>query len=192
MKRDSATRAPLKRIWCLFRLPGRHTGLPLQWCAEFPEHVGANPRVRPNIYKRIAAVAVCFALFVPVFLFGQGEMMEGIVMPLQRYPDGKVKTLLTADRARMQAGGRIAIEGNLRVTLMSETGTTNGVAKAEKGYYSPREEKAECFGPVYLEKDGVSITGTNMVWISRLNMVRIETNAVLTLHRKGESIVGDI
>ncbi len=80
-------------------------------------------------------------------------------------------------------------EGNIRVYMMSEDGTTNGVAGAERGDFNQKDMTADCYGKVYLEKNGIKLSGTNLHWVAKLNIVRIETNAVLVLDRGGKSAV---
>ncbi len=116
------------------------------------------------------------------------QKIEGLRLPLQRHENGRVQSMLLADRAWMTDVG-VSGEGNIRVFMMSEDGTTNGVAGAERGDFNQKEMTANCYGRVYLEKDGVKLSGTNLYWVAKLNIVRIETNAVLVLDRGGKSAV---
>ena len=116
------------------------------------------------------------------------QIIEGLKLPLQRHENGRVQSMLLADRAWMTDTG-VSGEGNIRVFMMSEDGTTNGDAGAERGDFNQKDMTARCYGRVYLEKNGVKLTGTNLYWVAKMNTVRIETNAVLILNRGGKSAV---
>lgn len=116
------------------------------------------------------------------------QTIEGLRLPLQRHENGRVQSMLLADRAWMTDEG-VSGEGNIRVYMMSEDGTTNGVAGAERGDFNQKDMTADCYGRVYLEKNGVKLSGTNLHWVAKMNIVRIETNAVLVLDRGGKSAV---
>lgn len=119
------------------------------------------------------------------------QKIEGLRLPLQRHENGRVQSMLLADRAWMTDNG-VSGEGNIRVYMMSEDGTTNGVAGAERGDFNQKDMTAQCYGRVYLEKGGVKLSGTNLYWAAEFNIVRIETNAVLVLDRGGKSAVEGI
>ncbi len=119
------------------------------------------------------------------------QTIEGLRLPLQRHENGRVQSMLLADRAWMTDVG-VSGEGNIRVYLMSEDGTTNGVAGAERGDFNQKDMTADCYGRVYLEKGGVKLSGTNLYWDAKSTVVRIETNAVLVLDRGGKSAVEGI
>ena len=119
------------------------------------------------------------------------QTIEGLRLPLQRHENGRVQSMLVADRAWMTDNG-VSGEGNIRVFMMSEDGTTNGVAGAERGDFNQKDMTAQCYGRVYLEKGGVKLSGTNLYWAAEFNIVRIETNAVLVLDRGGKSAVEGI
>ena len=65
------------------------------------------------------------------------QTIEGLRLPLQRHENGRVQSMLVADRAWMTDNG-VSGEGNIRVFMMSEDGTTNGVAGAERAILTRR------------------------------------------------------
>ena len=99
------------------------------------------------------------------------------------------KELLTADQARVDDEGVVHVAGAIRLLAFDENGNTNSVAAGRDGFFDPRENYAECHGPVAFIRPGIVLTGTNLVWNSKINILRIETNAVLRIQRRGRSTV---
>ena len=91
----------------------------------------------------------------------------------------------------MTPEGRFLVDRGIVLLLLDENGATNGVGTGVRGFYDRGSNYAECIGPVSLElyTKGVRLEGTNMVWNSEETLLRIPTNAVLTLHRNGKSAV---
>lgn len=119
-----------------------------------------------------------------------GQRMGGVRLPLKRYPaNGRIKELLTADDATVDDAGLVHVAGVIRLVQFDENGATNFVAAGRNGFFDPRRNYAECHGPVAFVKPGVVLTGTNLTWNSKINTLRIETNAVLRIERGGRSAV---
>ena len=119
-----------------------------------------------------------------------GQVMDGIRLTLKRHPNnGRVKELLTADQARVDDEGVVHVAGAIRLLAFDENGNTNSVAAGRDGFFDPRVNYAECHGPVAFIRPGIVLTGTNLVWNSKINILRIETNAVLRIQRRGRSTV---
>ena len=119
------------------------------------------------------------------------QRVSNLRLPLQRHPNGRVKELFLAKEAEMTPDGRFAVDGGLLLLLLDENGATNGIGRGVRGFYDRGSNYAECIGPVSLElrAKGVLLEGTNMVWNSEETLLRIPTNAVLTLSRGGRSAV---
>jgi hypothetical protein len=116
------------------------------------------------------------------------QVIEGLKLPLKRHANGKVQAFLTASRAWMTAGG-ITAEGDLKVYLFAEDGSTNGVARAVKGVFDNKSSTLFCPGTVIMEKESVRIAGENLLWESDKNRATIQTNAVLVIDRGGKSLI---
>lgn len=116
------------------------------------------------------------------------ESVKGLRLPLQRHPNGRVESLLVAEEAWMTEEG-VAAKGGIQLFLMSPEGQTNGIARAVEGTFNPKAKRARCTGPVFLEKEGVTLSGTNMLWDSSVQEITIESNPVLTFTRSGRSAV---
>jgi len=139
---------------------------------------------------------VGWVVFVFVFLAtavgysSTTQTIEGIRLPLQRHSNGRAQVLLTAARARI-TGEAGEVEGGIRLFMLTETGETNGVVRADRGIFDMSEgaRTADCVGLVFLEMDGIRLSGTNLHWSADTTIIRIETNAVLELDRDGKSMV---
>jgi hypothetical protein len=149
--------------------------------------------------RRRAALRAAFALallaggaLAQFDVAGTGDQrVSNLRLPLQRHPNGRVKELFLAKEAEMTPDGRFVVDGGLLLLLLDENGATNGVGRGVRGFYDRGSNYAECIGPVSLElrAKGVLLEGTNMVWNSAETLLRIPTNAVLTLSRGGRSAV---
>ena len=119
-----------------------------------------------------------------------GQSMAGVRLTLKRHPaNGRVKELLVADRATVDDEGIVRVDGRIRLLEFDENGATNSVAAGRDGFFDPARNYAECHGPVAFIKPGIVLTGTNLTWNSAINVLRIETNAVLRIDRGGRSAV---
>lgn len=113
------------------------------------------------------------------------ESVRGLRVPLQRHENGRVGAMLTAQEARMIEGG-ISGHGGIEVLLLRDDGITNGIARAREGIFLQNEKRAKCKGAVYLEKEGVTLVGTNMLWDAAAQEITVEQQPVLTLQRDAE------
>lgn len=118
------------------------------------------------------------------------QTIEGIRLPLQRHENGRTQVLLTAGRAKI-SGEAGEVEGGIRLFILTETGETNGIARAERGVFDMQDgvRTADCLGPVSFNVDGIRLSGTNLHLSVDTTTVRIETNAVFELDRGGKSMV---
>ena len=149
--------------------------------------------------RRRAALRAAFALallaggaLAQFDIAGTGDQrVSSLRLPLQRHPNGRVKELFLAREAEMRPDGRFEASGGILFLLLDENGATNGIGRGVRGFYDRGSNYAECIGPVSLElrTKGVLLEGTNMVWNSAETLLRIPTNAVLTLSRGGRSAV---
>ena len=119
-----------------------------------------------------------------------GQTVTGLRLPLKRHAtSGRVKELVAAGRARVDEDGIVRVDGGIRLVEFNEDGTTNSLASGECGFFDPKRNYAECHGPVAFRRPGIDLEGTNLVWNSSINIVSIETNAVLRIRRGGRSVV---
>ncbi len=152
----------------------------------------------PATMLRTALTALAFGALAPVLpaappatpLAFEGQVITNIRLPIQRHENGRVKELFRADQASVGKDGTYHAAGNVRVIAYDENGEQEGEARADRAAYNPEKNTAVCEGPVFfsLDKKGVTLSGTNLTWMSELFLVRIETNAVLRLHRTGSTV----
>lgn len=120
-----------------------------------------------------------------------GQSGTNVRFPLQRHPNGRVKELFLAESATITTGGLFRVDGELTVLLLDEEGATNGIARARDAVYDRDRNIARSEGPVHLAlvAKGITLGGTNLVWNGEgtNTVVSIERDAVLTLHRGGET-----
>jgi hypothetical protein len=154
--------------------------------------------VRPAPFRAVRRAALALAVLLAGGALAQFDVagtgdqrVSNLRLPLQRHPNGRVKELFLAKEAEMKPDGRFEASGGILLLLLDENGATNGVARGVRGFYDRGSNYAECIGPVSLElyTKGVRLEGTNMVWDSSETILRIQTNAVLTLSRGGKSAV---
>lgn len=119
-----------------------------------------------------------------------GQTVSGLRLTLKRHPsNGRVKELLTVDRAEIDERGTILASGRIQLIDFSEDGKTNGFAVGLSGFFDPVRNYAECHGPVAFVRPGLLLAGTNLTWNSKTSVLRIETNALLRIDRQGRSAV---
>jgi hypothetical protein len=154
--------------------------------------------VRPAPFRAVRRAAFALAVLLAGGALAQFDVaatgdqrVSNLRLPLQRHPNGRVKELFLAKEAEMTPEGRFVVDGGIQLLLLDENGATNGVGTGVRGFYDRGSNYAECIGPVSLElyTKGVRLEGTNMVWDSSETILRIQTNAVLTLRRGGKSAV---
>ena len=154
--------------------------------------------VRPAPFRAVRRAALALAVLLAGGAIAQFDVsatgdqrVSNLRLPLQRHPNGRVKELFKAKEAEMTPDGRFVVDGGIELILLDENGATNGVGRGVRGFYDRGSNYAECIGPVSLElyTKGVRLEGTNMVWDSAETLLRIPTNAVLTLSRGGRSAV---
>lgn len=115
------------------------------------------------------------------------DVVENFRLPLEKHPDGRVKTLLNAKRAGMKPDGTVAAE-QIRIEMYAATGALAGVLRAEDADIDQVNGRGSGKGDVLLERQGVKISGTGLTWIGRDSIVRIESNAVVELDRSGKTL----
>ena len=113
--------------------------------------------------------------------FADGEsVVVNFRIPLEKYPNGKVKVLLVAKRAYIPAGGAVRATG-VTVELYGEDGAFEGLLKAEGLTVNSETREAHDARPVSLEYRGVAISGDGYTWDNEKQTIRIESNVVMRI-----------
>ncbi len=158
----------------------------------------SSPPRRPGwIAAALAAVVLAIApLLAPAQV---ANIIENFKATLQRHPNGRVKTMLTAAHAELPPDGTIHgtdvhvivcdEDGNLTAELKSDTVVVDQAAKTG---HCPNEASFERHAPRRRDdsvaENGVSIAGYNVFWSGNDNQIVINSNAVVTIFREGKTI----
>lgn len=101
--------------------------------------------------------------------------IQEIRLTLDRYPDGKPKTLLTARAAQVPMTGQegdIVAEGVV-VFMYDEQGGEEGRLEMADCRYNREKGTASTASPVRVRSRGMTLTGTGMEWCAADEQVRI-------------------
>lgn len=136
----------------------------------------------------MALVACCAGVIVAQSPTALVDAIDNVRVPLQKHANGRVKALLRARKANLPPSGVVQAEG-VRVELFDELGVLNGIMTAENATVDQRRGRGRGTGAVRFEHRGVSIEGIGLTWESNESLVRIESNAVVTLERGGDTVL---
>lgn len=148
-----------------------------------------------------AALAV-FLLLPATLTLAQrvGDSLQNFKATLQRHPNGRVKTQLTAETATVPSEGTIHAsgvclfmltpDGDIECTLESDE--VEIVQETQYGH-CPRHAAFERHTPHDREitdyrEDGVFIEGDDVEWFGDRGKLVINTNAVIKIFRDGKSV----
>jgi len=134
------------------------------------------------------------ALFLPVLfasaVAGQTNEpneklpMVDVVMPLEVYEDGTVKTRVLAGRARIPAAGDI-VAVDAKIEFYAPDGTLESRVVSERFRYDRQKGVATSDGRVRYERKGATISGEGFEWHAGEQYVKILNNAkVVFYHRE--------
>ena len=167
--------------------------------ALIPRIIAPRKRAGGKVSVPLALLA---ALAIAPFLArAQIEnVIDNFRATLQRHPNGRVKTMLTADRAVLPPDGTIHgtnvrliscdDEGNLTAELQTGSIVVNQQAKTG---HCPYEATFERHAPRRrgdaVVENGVGISGYDVVWRGEENILVINSNAVVTIYREGKTLV---
>lgn len=135
-----------------------------------------------TIRRRAAWVGVMLA-GVALAAHAADLPVENLRLPLEYYPDGRIKTQITAGEARM-SGSDGPIEAKNVVVEMYET---NGIVQGRMTSAACRIDRAAGVGTsdadVKLEANGATITGTGFEWNAATRTVMILSNVKVVLQK---------
>jgi lipopolysaccharide export system protein LptC len=131
-----------------------------------------------TLYRSLLALLMCC-----VFAGAQDLEVEDLRVPLEHWPDGKVKTEVTAERANVGDTGTLVASG-LKVEFRNEDGSVHTVLKSKVCVFDRVNKRADSDEDVELIKDGIKITGTGFAWTSDDERIKIKNNVEVTLEKK--------
>ncbi|MBN1556531.1 MAG: hypothetical protein JW951_00125 [Lentisphaerae bacterium] len=108
--------------------------------------------------------------------------IEQLQLPVEFYPDGALKSRITAAFARVPDEGDI--DGtDVRFELYAQTGATNLVVEAENCRFDRERGVATSAARVWLEKPDVAISGTGFEWNISNEVVRLLGDVKVIMQR---------
>ena len=116
-------------------------------------------------------------------LFGQGfGEVEGLRVPLEVWPDGTVKTEVTARKARVGDSGALIASG-LKVEFRKEDGTVETRLEADACEFDRAKKTAKSDSAVVVTRRGLKISGTGFEWVSADQKIVIKNNVEVTFEK---------
>jgi hypothetical protein len=140
--------------------------------------------------SRVVAVAALTAVFMAgVVVSGQdvAPIMKGVRAPLDFHPDGKPKTVLYADLARVPPEGEVLAEG-VRVEFLDADGRVEATVRTECAAFSRDSKRVASDSRVSVEKGGVLVTGKGWEWSAEKRVVKVHKEVRVVI--RGETGAG--
>jgi hypothetical protein len=109
--------------------------------------------------------------------------MENVRVPLEHWPDGKIKTQIVAAEARMPEEGGDLQASRIRIETYFEDGRPENLVMAQDCRLGKDRQSAKSEGSVHMERDGVLITGKGFVWNGEEQSIRILRDVRVVLQR---------
>lgn len=88
--------------------------------------------------------------------------VEKLILPLEYWPSGSIKARLFAERAQILDLGSFVFAEGVRVELLAEDGTSDGLLNASDCVFDRKAKKGFCKGEVSVIKGGDRIKGRGM------------------------------
>jgi hypothetical protein len=108
--------------------------------------------------------------------------VEQLVLPLDAYPNGRIKARLRAEKAQMLLEDMIFAEG-VTVELFSEEGRADGKLTAEGCLFDRKNKNGYCEGLVGVEKDGDRLKGKGMYFSFEAQFIKIMADCEIRTQR---------
>ena len=164
---------------------------------DLPSPAPASPRRLGFVAAALAIAAAALPLFAPAQV---ANIIDNFKATLQRHPNGRVKTMLTAAHAELPPDG--TIHGtDVRVVVCDEEGNLTAELSSSAVIINQEEQTGHCPNEASFERhaprrrgdatveNGVSIFGHDVVWRGNDNQLVINSNAVVTIYREGKPLV---
>lgn len=108
--------------------------------------------------------------------------IEGLKLPLEYYDNGKIKTELKAEYAKVPQQGDIEAS-NVRVAFYDENGKVDALILADECRYSRDKAVVSSESKVSFTREGIVITGTGLEWTANEQFVRILDDVRVVVRR---------
>jgi hypothetical protein len=108
------------------------------------------------------------------------SVMQGLRLPLEHYPDGKVRVQVIAQKANVPPAGDIQAE-KVRVEVLTPAGELEELLLLNDCTCNRESKTLATASPLRMERKGVVVTGTGLTWKSGEQAVRILDNVKVVL-----------
>lgn len=108
--------------------------------------------------------------------------VENLRLPLEFHDNGRIKTLLRAERAQIFVDGLIFALG-VRVEMLTETGGPDGLLVAEGCLFDKNARHGYCRGRVSVEKDGDRLSGRDLYFSAAEQYIKILSECEIRTRR---------
>ncbi len=112
----------------------------------------------------------------------EGNIMQNIEFPMERYEDGRIKTLLKAGQASFTAED-IIDASDVTLLFFGERGETGMVVRAENCVFNRTRGRAGSKGRITVESGDTLISGTGFDWYMKDGKVAIRSAARIEFNR---------
>lgn len=109
--------------------------------------------------------------------------IEDVVMPVEVYEDGTVKTRILAARAQIPAVGDI-LAVDAKIEFYAPDGTLESRVLSERFRFDRQKGLATSDGWVRYERKGITITGEGFEWYAEQQYVKILDDAKVAVQRR--------
>ena len=108
--------------------------------------------------------------------------VENLTLPLDYYPNGRMKAVLHAEKAQMLDGGLIYSEGVV-VDMLAEDGKPDGRLTADGCLFDRQAKQGYCEGAVHVEKGTDRIKGRGMYFSIEEQFIKILSECEIRTRR---------
>lgn len=98
--------------------------------------------------------------------------VENLLLPLDHFPNGRVRAQLAAKKAQVFSDGIIFAE-DVTVALFNDRGEPDGCLTAEGCIFDRSTKNGYCEGPVSMEKEGDRLKGRGMYFSFERQSIKI-------------------
>ena len=109
--------------------------------------------------------------------------VENLVLPLDVYPNGKVKARLRANKAQIFLDDGLIFAEGVYVELLAEDGQVDGRLTAEGCLFDRKAKRGYCEGHVSVDKSGDRLKGRGMYFSIEEQFIKILSDCEIRTHR---------
>lgn len=112
------------------------------------------------------------------------KVMTGIRLPLEYHENGKVKTVLKAEKATIPEGDEPLLAQKVTCELFTVEGLPDILIHADDCRYDRKQQMMTSASPVCFEKPGVVIFGKGFEWSGEKQYIRILHDVTVVIFNK--------